>query len=202
MMMGTIVKEKHMRFKTIGIIAVIVAIVLSFWPPGLMNDFLYQSIYGWRYPKESQCEDAVAIDYGPGESRMRYVVQLGSVELKQSVVESLTLCALPEEKLFFGMSFELAENRKVDIEREAAKSVVIAVRLYDETNNIVFEDSGSMGEDWYWTLYRRGNVAFVYGDTAFMPDKDARYKLDFKVLSKEKHDDFRVNIGLVGGGWK
>ncbi|MEN8141529.1 MAG: hypothetical protein ABFR97_09935 [Thermodesulfobacteriota bacterium] len=188
--------------KVIIITLAILALLLLIWPPILLPGFLYQTIYGWRYPKQWECGDSIVTDIGPIASTRRYLVELGTVSTGQKQITSWELCMLPEEKLFCGISVLLSEKKHWENEQNLASSVVVSMRLYGENNKLVSEKSGSLGRDWTWTPFFGGESVFVYGVPSFTPKNKSKYRLEFEVLSIENSLDLPAKIVLTGGGWK
>ena len=182
--------------------------VLAVWPAFLMPRGLYELVYGWRYPKDQECGDAIFTDAGPRVAGDRYVADYGYVGLDAETEMTLNLCALPREWMVLGLTLELPGNDKLPIEVEQFKEdrvrdVEVAVSLTDENGRTVLAHDGPLGDHWVWSYGYSPASAFIYAyDTMFVPQSREAYELRISISPSASSTDTRARLVVKGGGWK
>jgi len=166
-----------------------------------MPDPMYEVFYGWRYPEVWECGNVVVTDVGPQASHNRYIAHLGPLPLNEQIEKSYTLCELPNDHLFLGLSVDLGDANERGLEWEQLKDVVVSVRAVDSSGSVVFSHNGPLGGR--WTLsgpYPDG--AFLYGETELQPRPGEAYKLYVTVTPRTSVARIQARLNIRGGGWK
>lgn len=190
------------RFSPYIFFAALIALGLFLWPPPLMPSPIYKMVYGWQYPKTWQCGSMTVTDYGPGESRLRYVGHFEEIDLSHEKQYSWNLCELPQEKLFFGINVPMEIKRSSVLEKASTKNIVVSANLYDMNKHTLFNYSGRLGEEWFWTSSKDLHAALAYGDTAFISQPEQNYTLEVKVAPLQATSKIMATPTVSGGGWK
>ena len=145
------------RARTYVLVALASVMLLALWPALLMPNWLYQGIYGWRYPDVRECGDAVVTDHGPRAAYNRVLVEIGEIDLGAEGVYLFSLCELPEERLVFGLALPLPERSEASRDPVAnAKAsdvggVIVEISMIDETGQPVLFHSGQLRDQWIWS---------------------------------------------------
>ena len=169
----------------IGLTAVIIG------APFLLPDWLYQVVYGWRFPAVSRAGDGELTDNGPREAVRRYVLDLGPVDLSGGSARTYTVAELPEETFTLGLEFSTPESEAavkdlwerirrgedvrdrdfttIDerIKERAPLGTLLGIRVVDEASQLVIQEEAPLGQ-WGWStglgrpfVYRGGQSEVV-----------------------------------------
>ena len=176
----------------------------------MMPPWLYESIYGWHYPKVSECGDALLTDSGPGFSSDQYVVDYGPLSFNETTDITVRLCELPREWMFAGLEVELAGEDgfagEIEQFREGnLQAVDVTISIRTQEGRPVTSNRGALGarQAWYWSSGENNRSTFIWGDgTAFLPRHGQAYELGISILPSNEETDLRARLLVKGGGWK
>ena len=188
-----------------GVVVLIVAAAIAVWPPFLLPDQVYATIYGWRYPKVWECGDGQLTDTGPRASHSRYVARLGLLPLDRATDRSYKLCKLPNEPLVLGFNVKLAGGfplfQDPSPEWLQLKEIEVSVRVIDSRGVVLIDHDGPLVGAWTWSgPYADG--AFVYGETRIQAQPADSYDIHVTITPTNELTGVQAHLILRGGGWK
>ena len=154
-----------------------------------------------KYPGLNYTGDGNFTDYGRKAGILRFVLDLGAVDLKEDGTQVHQLKGLPEVEFvcYLRVDHPLPTLGKPK-NFEAADSVV-EMTLEDENGTKVFSEKAPL-KNWTWS----GSVGAPQSDlytykTVFTPEKEKPYRLSLKI--REGNPDApQAQLLLMGGGWK
>ena len=154
-----------------------------------------------KYPGLNYTGDGNFTDYGRKAGILRFVLDLGAVDLKKDATQVHQLKGLPEVEFvcYLRVDHPLPTLGKPK-NFEAADSVV-KMTLEDENGTKVFSEKAPL-KNWTWS----GSVGAPQSDlytykTVFTPEKEKPYRLSLKI--REGNPDApQAQLLLMGGGWK
>lgn len=174
---------------------------LSSIPVVLLPHWGYQLVHGWRYPKSWNCEDGRVLDQGPGAASDRYQVQLGQVDLANSISKEFGLCKLPDDvPLLVGVAVTLSAKAPSP---QGAREVVdpdamMVIELKNSDGQLLLSHRGRF-RSWIWSG-PHGNEVFVYQRGTFFADSRERYSLHVQATGCKCA--LLGRLVIQGGGWK
>lgn len=154
-----------------------------------------------KYPDLNYTGDGNFTDYGRKAGILRFVLDLGDIDLTESSVSKFELKGLPEVEFvcYLRVDHPLPTlGKPKDFE---AGNLVVGMSLEDENGTQVFSEKAPL-KNWIWS----GSVGAPQSDlythkTVFTPEKDKSYRLSLKIR-EGKLDAPQAQILLMGGGWK
>ena len=154
-----------------------------------------------KYPDLNYTGDGNFTDYGRKAGILRFVLDLGDIDLTESSVSKFELKGLPEVEFvcYLRVDHPLPTlGKPKDFE---AGNLVVGMSLEDENGTQVFSEKAPL-KNWTWS----GSVGAPQSDlythkTIFTPEKDKSYRLSLKIR-EGKPDAPQAQLLLMGGGWK
>lgn len=157
------------------------------------------------------------VDQGATEPNHRFILDVGSLTMKQGNQVEWVIGPLPSEVFFFGF---VGEGITFDKERlvrtgslaDPALDCEVEVSLIQVEDDQVIVDATGDLKDWTWTGdAEHSGRAFVYKNPAnpSIPSNGTRfsakawktYRLKVHVLNSNQ-EDLQATIRMRGGGWK
>ena len=154
-----------------------------------------------KYPDLNYTGDGNFTDYGRKAGILRFVLDLGDVDLTKASVSKFELKGLPEVEFvcYLRVHHPLPTlGKPKDFE---AGNLVVGMSLEDENGTQVLSEKAPL-KSWTWS----GSVGAPRSDlythkTIFTPEKDKSYRLSLKI--REGNPDApQAQLLLMGGGWK
>jgi hypothetical protein len=154
------------------------------------------------YPGLNYTGDGKFTDHGRKSGILRFVLDLGQVDLKEAFTELYALKGLPEVRfvcyLRIDHPLDVTGGAKGEFK---AGELVVEMSLKDEEGNEVFAEKAPLSR-WTWS----GSVGALQSDlytsnTMFTPEEGKSYKMSLK-LSKGNPKAPTGRLLLMGGGWK
>lgn len=154
-----------------------------------------------KYPDLNYTGEGDFTDYGRKSGILRFVLDLGEVDLKKDAMQGHRLKGLPEVEFvcYLRIDHPLPTlGKPKDFE---AGNLVIEMSLEDENGTEVFSEKAPL-KNWIWS----GSVGAPQSDlytrkTIFTPKKGKIYRLSLKI-PEGNPDAPQVQLLLMGGGWK
>ena len=154
-----------------------------------------------KYPNLNYSGDGNFTDYGRKAGILRFVLDLGAVDLKEDATQVHLLKGLPEVEFvcYLRVDHPLPTlGKPKDLE---AENLVIEMSLEDENGTKAFSEKAPL-KNWVWS----GSVGAPQSDlythkTIFTAEKDKSYRLSLKIR-KGNPDAPQAQLLLMGGGWK
>ena len=154
-----------------------------------------------KYPNLNYTGDGIFTDYGRKAGILRFVLDLGEVDLTEASVNKFELKGLPEVEFvcYLRVDHPLPTlGKPKDFE---AGNLVVGMSLEDENGTQVFSEKAPL-KSWTWS----GSVGAPRSDlythkTIFTPEKGKSYRLSLKIR-EVKPDSPQAQLLLMGGGWK
>ena len=154
-----------------------------------------------KYPNLNYTGDGIFTDYGRKAGILRFVLDLGEVDLTEASVNKFELKGLPEVEFvcYLRVDHPLPTlGKPKDFE---AGNLVVGMSLEDENGTQVFSEKAPL-KSWTWS----GSVGAPRSDlythkTIFTPETGKTY---FITLTKNKGNlkAPKAEFLLMGGGWK
>jgi len=165
------------------------------------NDHIARFGTDRKYPDLNYSGDGNFTDYGRKAGILRFVLDLGAVDLKEAATQVHQLKGLPEVEFvcYLRVDHPLPTlGKPKDLE---AENLVIEMSLEDENGTEVFSEKAPL-KNWIWS----GSVGAPQSDlythkTIFTAEKDKSYRLSLKIR-KGNPDAPQAQLLLMGGGWK
>ena len=155
-----------------------------------------------EYPELNYTGDGNFTDYGRESAIHRFALDLGGVDLNDSLSRSYDLKGLPEVKFvcYLRVDHPLVVTGGPKGEFTGGETI-LEMKLIDHDGKSVFTESAPLNR-WKWS----GSVGAPKSDlytsqTIFTPEKDKSYKITFKVIDG-KVGAPKGRFLLMGGGWK
>jgi hypothetical protein len=154
------------------------------------------------YPGLNYTGDGQFTDHGRKAGILRFVLDLGQVDLKEALNQVHDLKGLPEVKFvcYLRVDHPLAVTGGAEGEFKAS-DLVVEMTLSDEEGNEIFAESAPLSR-WTWS----GSVGALQSDlytsnTMFTAKEGKSYKISLK-LPKGNPEAPTGRLLLMGGGWK
>jgi hypothetical protein len=154
-----------------------------------------------KFPDLNYTGDGNFTDYGRKAGILRFVLDLGEVDLKEDGTQVNRLKGLPgvEFVCYLRVDHPLPAIGKP--KNFGAADSVVEMTLEDENGTKVFSEKAPL-KNWIWS----GSVGASQSDlytlkTVFTPEKDTTYRLSLKIR-EGKPDAPQAKLLLMGGGWK
>ena len=154
-----------------------------------------------KYPDLNYTGDGNFTDYGRKAGILRFVLDLGAVNLTEASVSKFELKGLPKVEFvcYLRIDHPLPTiGKPKDLE---AGDLVVEMSLEDEKGTKVFSEKAPL-KNWVWS----GSVGASQSDlytrkTIFTPMKGKSYPLSLRV-SECNLGASKARLILMGGGWK
>jgi hypothetical protein len=154
-----------------------------------------------KFPDLNYTGDGNFTDYGRKAAIMRFLLDLGEVDLKEASVQTHELKGLPAVKFVCYLRVDhplLLSGKPNDFK---AGDLVVEMSLEDQDGTEVFSEKTPL-KSWTWS----GSVGAPKSDlytlkTMFTPEKSKSYKITLK-LGKGNLEAPTGKFLLMGGGWK
>ena len=154
-----------------------------------------------KYPDLNYTGDGNFTDYGRKAGILRFVLDLGDVDLTEASVSKFELKGLPEVEFVCYLRVDHPLPTLGKPKNFEAGDLVVEMTLEDENGTEVFSEKAPL-KNWVWS----GSVGAPQSDlythkTIFTPEKDKSYRLSLKIR-EGKPDAPQAQLLLMGGGWK
>ena len=154
-----------------------------------------------KFPDLKYTGDGNFTDYGRKAGILRFVLDLGEVDLKEDATQVHQLKGLPEVEFVCYLRVDHPLPTLGKPKNLGAGDLVVEMTLEDENGTKVFTEKAPL-KNWVWS----GSVGAPQSDlytpkTIFTPEKDKSYRLSLKI--REGNPDApQAQLLLMGGGWK
>ena len=154
-----------------------------------------------KYPDLNYTGDGNFTDYGRKAGILRFVLDLGEVDLKKGNLRKFELKGLPEVEFVCYLRVDHPLPTLGKPKNFGAGDLVLEMTLEDENGTKAFSEKAPL-KNWIWS----GSVGAPQSDlythkTIFTPEKDKSYRLSLKILNGNP-DAPQAQLLLMGGGWK
>ena len=154
-----------------------------------------------KFPDLNYTGDGNFTDYGRKAGILRFVLDLGEVDLKEDATQVHRLKGLPEVEFVCYLRVDHPLPALGKPKNFGAADSVVEMTLEDENGTKVYSEKAPL-KDWIWS----GSVGAPQSDlythkTVFTPEKDKSYRLSLKIR-EGKPDAPLAQLLLMGGGWK
>jgi len=154
-----------------------------------------------KFPDLNYSGDGNFSDYGRKAGILRFVLDLGDVDLKKDATQVHQLKGLPEVEFvcYLRIDHPLPTlGKPKDFE---AGNLVIEMTLEDANGKKVFSEKAPL-KNWVWS----GSVGAPQSDlythkTIFTPETEKPYRLSLKIADGKTNAP-QARLLLMGGGWK
>jgi hypothetical protein len=154
-----------------------------------------------KYPGLNYTGDGNFTDYGRKTGILRFVLDLGAVDLTEASVSKFELKGLPEVEFVCYLRVDHPLPTLGQPKDFEAGDLVVEMFLEDEKGTKVFSEKAPL-KNWVWS----GSVGAPQSDlythkTIFTPKKGKPYRLSLKIRDGNP-DAPQAQLLLMGGGWK
>ena len=154
-----------------------------------------------KYPDLNYTGDGNFTDYGRKAGILRFVLDLGAVDLKEDATQVHQLKGLPEVEFVCYLRVDHPLPTLGKPKNFGAGDLVVEMSLEDENRTEVFSEKAPL-KNWIWS----GSVGAPKSDlytrkTIFTPKKGKSYRLSLKIRDGNP-DAPQAQLLLMGGGWK
>ena len=154
-----------------------------------------------KFPDLNYTGDGNFTDYGRKAGILRFVLDLGEVDLKKDATQVHQLKGLPEVEFVCYLRVDHPLPTLGKPKNFGAGDLVVEMSLEDENRTEVFSEKAPL-KNWIWS----GSVGAPQSDlytrkTIFTPKKGKIYRLSLKI-AEGNPDAPKASLLLMGGGWK
>ena len=154
-----------------------------------------------KYPDLNYTGDGNFKDYGRKAGILRFVLDLGEVDLKKDATQVHQLKGLPEVEFVCYLRVDHPLPTLGKPKNFGAGDLVVEMTLEDENGEEVFSEKAPL-KNWVWS----GSVGAPQSDlytrkTIFTPEKGKSYRISLKI-SEGNLQAPKAKFLLMGGGWK
>jgi len=154
-----------------------------------------------KFPDLNYTGDGNFRDYGRKAGILRFVLDLGEVDLKKDATQVHQLKGLPEVEFVCYLRVDHPLPTLGKPKNFGAGDLVVEMSLEDENRTEVFSEKAPL-KNWIWS----GSVGAPQSDlytrkTIFTPKKGKSYRLSLKI-PKGNPDAPKARLLFMGGGWK
>jgi hypothetical protein len=154
-----------------------------------------------KFPDLNYTGDGNFTDYGRKAGILRFVLDLGELDLKKDATQVHQLKGLPEVEFVCYLRVDHPLPTLGKPKNFEAGDLVVEMTLEDENRTEVFSDKAPL-KNWIWS----GSVGATRSDlytqkTIFTPKKGKSYRLSLKI-AEGNPDAPKASLLLMGGGWK
>jgi len=154
-----------------------------------------------KFPDLNYTGDGNFRDYGRKAGILRFVLDLGEVDLKKDATQVHQLKGLPEVEFVCYLRVDHPLPTLGKPKNFGAGDLVVEMSLEDENRTEVFSEKAPL-KNWIWS----GSVGAPQSDlytrkTIFTPKKGKSYRLSLKI-PEGNPDAPKARLLFMGGGWK
>ena len=154
-----------------------------------------------KFPDLNYTGDGKFTDYGRKAGILRFVLDLGEVDLKSDATQVHQLKGLPEVEFVCYLRVDHPLPTLGRPKNFEAEDLVVEMTLEDENRTEVFSEKAPL-KNWKWS----GSVGAPQSDlytrkTIFTPMKGKPYRLSLKIADGKTNAP-QARLLLMGGGWK
>jgi hypothetical protein len=154
-----------------------------------------------KFPDLNYTGDGNFTDYGRKAGILRFVLDLGEVDLKKDATQVHRLKGLPEVEFVCYLRVDHPLPTLGKPKNFGSGDLVVEMALEDENRTEVFSEKAPL-KNWIWS----GSVGASKSDlytrkTIFTPKKGKSYRLSLKI-PEGNPDAPKARLLLMGGGWK
>ena len=154
-----------------------------------------------KFPDLNYTGDGNLTDYGRKAGILRFVLDLGAVDLKKGNLRKFELKGLPEVEFVCYLRVDHPLPTIGSPKNFEAGDLVVEMTLEDENGTKVFSEKAPL-KSWVWS----GSVGAPQSDlytrkTIFTPEKGKSYRISLKIAEGNPNAP-QTQLLLMGGGWK
>ena len=154
-----------------------------------------------KFPDLNYTGDGNFTDYGRKAGILRFVLDLGEVDLKKDAMQVHQLKGLPEVEFVCYLRVDHPLPTLGKPKNFGSGDLVVEMTLEDENRTEVFSEKAPL-KNWIWS----GSIGASQSDlytrkTIFSPMKGKPYRLSLKI-AEGNADAPQSRLLLMGGGWK
>jgi len=154
-----------------------------------------------KFPDLNYTGDGNFTDYGRKAGILRFVLDLGEVDLKKDGTQVHQLKGLPEVEFVCYLRVDHPLPTLGKPKNFGAGDLVVEMSLEDENRTEVFSEKAPL-KNWIWS----GSVGAPQSDlytrkTIFTPEKGKSYRISLKIAEGNPNAP-QTQLLLMGGGWK
>jgi hypothetical protein len=154
-----------------------------------------------KFPDLNYTGDGNFTDYGRKAGILRFVLDLGEVDLKKNATQVHQLKGLPEVEFVCYLRVDHSLPTFGRPKNFEAEDLVVEMTLEGENRTEVFSEKAPL-KNWTWS----GSVGAPQSDlytrkTMFTPEKGKSYRVFLKISEGNLHAP-KAKFLLMGGGWK
>jgi len=154
-----------------------------------------------KFPDLNYTGDGKFTDYGRKAGILRFVLDLGDVDLKSDATQVHQLKGLPEVEFVCYLRVDHPLPTLGKPKNFGAADLEVEMTLEDENRTEVFSEKALL-KNWKWS----GSVGAPQSDlytrkTIFTPEKGKSYRISLKI-SEGNLQAPKAKFLLMGGGWK
>jgi hypothetical protein len=154
-----------------------------------------------NFPDLNYTGDGNFTDYGRKAGILRFVLDLGAVDLKEDATQVHQLKGLPEVEFVCYLRVDHPLPTLGKPKNFGSGDLVVEMTLEDENGTKAFSEKAPL-KNWVWS----GSVGAPQSDlythkTIFTPEKGKIYRLSLKI-AEGNADAPQSRLLLMGGGWK
>ena len=154
-----------------------------------------------KFPDLNYTGDGNFTDYGRKAGILRFVLDLGAVDLKKDATQVHQLKGLPEVEFVCYLRVDHPLPALGKPKNFGAADSVVEMTLEDENGTKVFSEKAPL-KNWVWS----GSVGAPQSDlythkTIFAPHKGESCRLSIKIVEGNPNAP-KARLLLMGGGWK
>ena len=167
----------------------------------ILNDEVRRFGTDRKFPDLNYTGDGNFTDYGRKAGILRFVLDLGEVDLKRDATQVHQLKGLPEVEFVCYLRVDHPLPTLGKPKNFGAADLVVEMTLEDENGTKVFSEKSPL-KNWIWS----GSVGATQSDlythkTVFTPKKGKPYRLSLKNRDGNPKAP-QAQLLLMGGGWK
>jgi len=154
-----------------------------------------------KFPDLNYTGDGNFTDYGRKAGILRFVLDLGAVDLKKDATQVHQLKGLPEVEFVCYLRVDHPLPTLGKPKNFGSGDLVVEMTLEDKNRTEVFSEKAPL-KNWGWS----GSIGVPKSDlytrkTIFTPKKDKSYRLSLKIVEGNVGAP-QAQLLLMGGGWK
>jgi hypothetical protein len=154
-----------------------------------------------KFPDLNYTGDGNFTDYGRKAGILRFVLDLGAVDLKVDAAQVYQLKGLPDVEFVCYLRIDHPLPTIGSPKNFEAGDLVVEMTLEDENGTKVFSEKAPL-KSWVWS----GSVGAPQSDlytrkTIFTPEKGKSYRISLKIAEGNPNAP-QTQLLLMGGGWK
>ena len=154
-----------------------------------------------KYPGLNYTGDGNFTDYGRKAGILRFVLDLGEVDLKKNATQIHKLKGLPEVEFVCYLRVDHPLPTFPPPKNVEAGDLVVEMTLEDENGEEVFSEKAPL-KNWVWSGSVGASKSDIYTrKTIFTPETGKSYRLSLKIAEGNPNAP-QSRLLLMGGGWK